>query len=1375
MSSDYLKQLQLTKQLEQKARELAKERRDAEARLQAAHDALSFACALNLDVTDAEASLAAASESFSKREHTAAVAQADRCLEKVRDLERNLLATIVEQVRTEIEAIGGSEELEKRLEEALAMSERPHEALELADVIRGDVARLAEERLRQRVERAKELRRYAASIELQVDVSDEDIDTVLPHLSDNGPEAAWKELDALMEHVLAPFRSLFDGRSSEIVGLVEQASRAEVSLDALTDLVDEAEEALRSNDAERALERLDEAERRRDDILIEAVRRRIDALRAEADEVADKGGELTTFWAELRSSEDAVGTIVLEPLRRAGEALQEARAEVLMRAMQALRPRLMLSHRLGVDISEASSLLDEARDLLARRELSTALELTDRARDVLDAGLSGHFALADELARTRELFLTVRGLHMTQGEASEMVAESRRLALAGKIDEARSLLAGAAERLNALMLDVGTRRVFSGLASLSQAIAVGADVEGERQRLLDALEDFRSGQHRALSELEEVAGLIQRASSEVAAERVRSASKRISSPSVDLSDLAPLVDEAHQLLGEGELLNAVGIARDVEQEAIFRQRDASVAMGQKANELMALSRELGCTSNTIGQKMALAHRSLDPADTAAMYADVISYATQLIRDELTSLLARLSRDIATARRNGVWVERAGKLSDDAAHKLLADDIVGCHATMVDARAELERASALHMETYNRIAFLTRALGQSGLPAKNPAQARLDATKRLFEAGKYDGARVSANACLQELEGLAAASLIPDRMEEARDLVALLEDLSLDMPEVHALMGKAEESYEQGRHEEALSSLKEIERAASRAVRKGLRARIKETTSQLDLCSRLGCDVASARSILDRAASMLNELRYQDALRAVRFADSEGERLLALFRSVQTNLERAEMYLEEAEERGVLVEEAHALLERAHDEMRGGKQSLALERGRMVHELVFNAVSPRLEAHLDEVESRHRLSDLEGGDLRSWGIDRQTVSDALQRGPRWAYLMADRYEEVLKAVGEIRARALSALESMPSTVPPRDVRAAKEAFERGDFLHCISILTPSMAEEPLLGSLERRRTAIIDELRDMGSRTPGADIDRSLDAMSTASPKQFWELYSDVIEALAVRRHEMRRERIGHLIDSLRAIALLRQGSRPAMAEELLSRPLSGLSDDDLQALEELRGEAEGIIVADIERVRNDEQAHSASQNALARAEALLRDGCYTLAAQAVREAVLARGWTVEEREALWTECAHLMRRVSALEELGGDLTETRKNLHKAFVSSPGPSRDAMADAWSLVNEEERLLLPSIRVEVQRSTSKDGWSRMSIVLVNEGGIAVGLRAGAKGNVRGALPDALPLGKRRAEIEVRDNASVRLFYRPLCSAKEESIPALIEEGI
>ena len=551
------------------------------------------------------------------------------------------------------------------------------------------------------------------------------------------------------------------------------------------------------------------------------MRRRIDALRAEADEVADKGGELTTFWAELRSSEDAVGTIVLEPLRRAGEALQEARAEVLMRAMQALRPRLMLSHRLGVDISEASSLLDEARDLLARRELSTGLELTHRARERARRGPERPLRPGRRAGPHQGAVPHGKGAPYDPGRGVGDGAESRRLALAGKIDEARSLLAGAAERLNALMLDVGTRGSSRDSPASHRRSPSGPMWRASGSGCSTPWRISESGQHRALSELEEVAGLIQSASSEAAAERGPVASKRISSPRWTSPTSRPLVDEGPSACwARGKLLNRGGHRQGCRAGGHLQTAGRVRRDGTEGERTDGLEPGAGLHLEHDRAEDGPRPSLLDPADTAAMYADVISYATQLIRDELTSLLARLSRDIATARRNGVWVERAGKLSDDAAHKLLADDIVGCHATMVDARAELERASALHMETYNRIAFLTRALGQSGLPAKNPAQARLDATKRLFEAGKYDGARVSANACLQELEGLAAASLIPDRMEEARDLVALLEDLSLDMPEVHALMGKAEESYEQGRHEEALSSLKEIERAASRPSGRG---------------------------------------------------------------------------------------------------------------------------------------------------------------------------------------------------------------------------------------------------------------------------------------------------------------------------------------------------------------------------------------------------------------------------------------------------------------------------------------------------------------------------------------------------------------------------
>ena len=1368
MSSDYLKQLQLTKQLEQKARELARERREAEARLAAARDALSFARKFDLDVADVEATLAAASEAFSQREHAASMAHADECLRKLRDIEQKGAATIAESVHMMLGAIGGSAELEERLDKAL-MSSRPDEALALVDAIRADVDKEAGERLKRRAARAHELLRYADSIGVRADIGSEDIDAVLVRLSDSGPEPAWDHLDMLTERLLAPFRSLFDKRCSDITDLVAQASRAEVDLSTLTDLVDEAEDALRSCEAERAFELLGEAEKHRPDILNEGVRQRINVLKGEAYEVGEKGGKLSVFKEELRRSEKAAGAKSLEPLHRASEALQEARTEVLMNAICTLRPRLLLSHRLGVDISEALSLLDEARRSLTSRKLSDALGCTERARGVLDAGLSGHFALSDELGRTRELFLAMRDLRLPQGEPSRMVAESRELALSGKLDEARSLLVSAAARLNTLMFDAGIRRAISGITGLSQAIAVGAKVDDQRERLLDALKEFRNGQPHAVSELEDISSLLQSASSEAVAERVRCASERISSPPVDLSGLTPRIDDARRFLDEGKLLNAVCIARDVEAEAMARQRDVSIIMSRKAEDLLALSRVLGCTSETVEHKMGLAQRFVDPADTAAIYADVISYAAHLIRDELTSLLARLSRDIATARRNGVWVDKASKLSEDAAHRLNADDVKGCHQTMLEARTELERLAALHIDLYNRIAFLSRALGSSGLPPKNPAQARIDATKRLFEAGKYDGARVSAAASLQVLEASAAASLVPGRIENARDLVALLQDMSLDLPDIHSLMQKAKEAHQRDRHEEALSYLKDIEQAASETIRKGLKERMDETSSRLAHCSILGCDVASASNILGRAASLLNESRYQDALRAVRFASSEGERLLALFRSVEANLERGEMFLEEAEEFGVQVREAHALLKRAHEEMHSGKQSLALERGRMVHELTFNAVSARLDILLNEIESKHALSDLAGYDLRSWGIDRQTVSNALHRGPRWAYMAAERYDEILSDVAEMRSRALSVLDAISPNTPAREAKAAREAFERGDFSHCIAVLAPVMAEEPMRSALWRRRLTILDELRDRASITPDTAVDHLLDAMATAPPKRFWVLRGEVLEAISLRQREVRRKRIGQLIDSLRAITLLRAGSMSDLAERFLSCPLSELRDDDLRLVEELSKEAEEAVVAEIERARND-GARDAAHAALAEAEALLKDGSLTLAARAVREAHLARDWTVEERAALWRECTELVRNVSALEALGGQLEEVRDLLQESLISSPDRSREAMADAWSLVMKEGRLLLPAIRVEVlHMAPSADGWNRVSTVLVNEGGIAVGLRTVA-GEIRGVLPDFLPPGERCAEFEVRRDAAVRLLYRPLLSSKEESSPVL-----
>ena len=95
MSSDYLKQLQLTKQLEQKAKELTRERRQAEARLSDVRKALDAAKGAGIDVTEPEATLTQASEAFTQRDNAKVLALADNCVGQLQELKRERLSSIV--------------------------------------------------------------------------------------------------------------------------------------------------------------------------------------------------------------------------------------------------------------------------------------------------------------------------------------------------------------------------------------------------------------------------------------------------------------------------------------------------------------------------------------------------------------------------------------------------------------------------------------------------------------------------------------------------------------------------------------------------------------------------------------------------------------------------------------------------------------------------------------------------------------------------------------------------------------------------------------------------------------------------------------------------------------------------------------------------------------------------------------------------------------------------------------------------------------------------------------------------------------------------------------------------------------------------------
>jgi len=1364
LTSDYLKQLQLTKQLERKAKEAARERKVAEARLTEVQAAIEKAKAEGLSTEEAERTCDEAREAFARRDHAAVLSLATKCQEQLDGQRRARAHEILEAARELLAPVpGDSAELEALLEQAAATDVAAEEAIALAERARSEAGRFAAARFDELVARAGALLDLADRTGVAADGRQE----LERAKGTEDRTAAWAPLTECMAKVLAAFDARSEARAVEVEKVIAEAAAVGADLSALGQALQEVRALLEKGEVEASLELLERTEGSVDETLVRAVEARLEELRRMAGELAAEGGDLRDFEEAAKKAEERRDRSALPLLRRADLALQHAVESLVLHSIEPLRPRLGLANRLGADLGPALASLEGARQAARERDLHAALDRVAEAERAAEEALRGHVELARELARTRELFLAARAVRLTPGSASEVVADSRQRALAGDLVASRTLLAEAGERMHALLQDAGARRALAGLTLLSEALAMGAEAQQAEEELMERLEELREGEViDTVAALDQLVVLLRERCGEAARERVARVEGRLSTLA-DPADLAPQVKEARTLLEQGELLKAALLAGDVEAEAITRQHAAADALAGQVGRLLDIANQLGAETEGLQRALGEIDRFADPLPILARLTDLNRKAEALARSLLEEAISRLQRSSAAARKNGVRAAAVERLCREVS-AALPGSVEDAFARLRRAEGELEKLVALHTEVYDSIVTLSRLAMEARLPPGSAALASLEETKRLFEAGRYDGARISARACLQEMEAAAAPVLAARLLAECRDLAEAASQVGVALSISPAALQAAEDDIAQGRAEQAAAALRDARQSAIDAIRKELERRIMVVGRTLRAGDRLGVDVTGPREVLDKASSLLADDRYLDAHRAVRFAASEAERAVSAARAVEAEVETAERALADAEESGIAVLGAPAVLAQARRFLDEGKHPLARERAGMVRRLVREAAIDHIASALETLESEHGAAALIGEDLARTGLSREAVLEALEaRGPSAALRTMRRYASALAGAKEARALAEAAVEEASrcpqGSAQAEALPAAREAMGRGAFVEAAALLRPAGQEQAARDALDARRGAVLAALRPLA----GSSADALLAEMRTAAPERFWKLHREVLRRASRAEIEARQEELAGLVDALRALLLLTPDELSPAAQRLLSRRPSELDEIELSFIPQLREEAEDAIRWNMREVREVRQAYiDATRAALAEAAALLSEGCLARSALAVVEARHALGWTVDRRRALWEQHRELRGRLRTLEVRGADVARACGLLAKAVSSSPHEANEALEAARSLVEREERALAPRIRVEVLEAREANGSRKVIVDLINEGGAAVGVRAeGADG-----VPAVLPSGRHRTELEVRDR-ELRLCYRPLFSRTEETVTAAL----
>ncbi len=1382
MTTDYLKQLQLTKQLEQKAREAARIHRTSEERLTEAQCALDRAREDGLPLAEAEAAHAEAANAFARRDYPTVLACSARCLELLAGQRRTCIQEFLDAARAAIAPIPKAEsdaELTSLFDETAAMCEQGHleKAQSLAEQARDRAERYADRCLHERMERAREL--ILLTERLGLNGEGEDILSSAENMREGEDRAdKWRQLDACMDLLHGIFSEHFDSHREIIDNIVAKGDAANVDLLPLTRMLREGQAALELGDYETSINLIEQAMKEKDSIISMAVQERLAALQEECTILEEWGADLCTFKEAALLVEGEEGECTLPPLLQASEALREARVSVVLQAINDIRPRLLLARRLQLDISPILARLEGIRET-AGEDLDSALAGVAAAEELTDAALWGHAELAEELQRTMELFLSARQVGISPGPAGALVTESRLCAIAGEIETAHNRMVDARESVYCALQDAGTRKGLSALSILSEAMAIGADVEEEGAKLMRVLEELRRGEvNGTVAELCRITNILREESERTAHAWVDHAAEVLSYSSIDFSDLTERLEEAGDLATRGEALSAALLSEDIVAEGRSRQSAMIRKLSNRIRRLMDICRQMG--DDPFALDPLAFERSSEPEETIYFLEGALQDLRAFVRGKLGTYMVQLSRSMIEARKKDISIINVQKIADEANRKLKSGDVEMGFAGLRHAEAELETTIALHAEVHGQMISLSRLMDEVELPPGSSAREHFEETERLFEQGMYNKAQATSQACLREIETVAAAALAPRRLQECQDLAALTEQMEMDAKTLKSAIQKAENHVRNGLAEEALSTLREGWDSGIQTIQEGLGEQIEIVTRRLAWARRLGSDVKEAQKILAEADPLLEERRYLDTFKTIRLAAAEGDRSMAHVYIAHEEVARAASMLEDAVEFGIDTKEASTLLAQARKDLREEKISMAQEKARGAQEIIHRAASDMLSRSIDKLEREHDAPALRGEDLGRTGHEPQAVLKILKEGGLYqAIWEMERYERALLEVGGSRSQASTILDQVrscpTSSAMAPILPAAEAAFSRGAFEECTALLRTAERERAALEALQGRRRAILSKLRKQVERE-GQTIatEALLDEMSGAAPVQFWKLHREVLSLLDREATEERQEKAAGLIDALRALLILESDDLPPAARRLLSCPISQLDADDLNLSFQMREEAEQAIQRAMRSAREAQHCMDATRSALVGASTLLSSGFLTLSASMAREAQHALGWTMGQRREMWGEHHELLARVKAAEEQGADGKTARALLARAIIATPQEARDIMTAARAQVEAEERAIFPVIHLEAERMVEGEGkWKTVEISLINDGGTAVDLRAEAEGGeLRGALPRVLTPGQRKVSLDIRGTDSIRLSYRPLFSRDEKTLIMTLE---
>jgi tetratricopeptide (TPR) repeat protein len=984
LASNYLKALQLTKQLEKKAQEATHNRKLADTEIAAAEELIEKAKHMDANVAKAEAKLTEATSALAQKEFKSALELSQESRKIAQKTLQDHVNMVLESTDNLVKLAGdiGIEvpDLKESLTNAdnLVKEGKFEEGLELAKKGWEEVDKLLNEKVSEAFTKAQSLIVLAKKIGQDVTEMESLLDKAREHTEKSDYESALKFINECLQSA---------GKLSEdeITKLTERAStlidlgiRISEDVSKAEEVFKKAQTALEENNYETAKELADKS-------LIEAekvLEKGTSKLIRSSDDLIREGkkinAEVTKASLLFNKAKESLKSKNYEEVydftNQIGEEVENAQFQAVLKTISLSRPKFITAKNIGADLAGAMKYLDMARKSLKEKQFSEAMEYARKGETTINGVISNYEGAKEELQLITKALSRAAKIGVDTTTIKDMMKDAKKAFNAKDYKEAMTLISKCRETIEPAMHDRTQEIVETTGGFVAIGERTGADVKKAQEYLNQALAALKSSDYEKAISLSEKSR--------------REAGEGLKHGITDeLKDFAKIVASIENEEGKKRCIKILSKSKEALDEGNYENAYEHVmecknyvdgliksALEYSETGIKMLNEMKGATADY--EKTLVENKALFEEKN---YAKAIVLSRQLKneinnqQEKITSeMLVSISENLIKAQDMGIDITQQTKRISEAKAAIGKRSYNDAYKIMTQSNEEAMSFMEKHADLSGSLGSVKAQLedaSKKGIDVSGVSK-KLNIAEKALKASKFDVVTKNLDEIKTEMENESTIYSIKEKLAVSKDCIAIAKSLDLNTSEVELGHKKAVIFMNNGQMENAMKSAVKSAESAEELCNLKISEMLSTAYSMIIEAKKIGLDVLTVEVLYQKAEEALALHKYEKAAKYSSQSLDEIEEIRDESQRSANIIHLAGNYIQEAENIKADVTEAKKLLEKAFSELKNNEYMVSIELGKKCIRSAKLAKEKKVSDAIDLFRSLIEKSKGEGVDVSS---------------------------------------------------------------------------------------------------------------------------------------------------------------------------------------------------------------------------------------------------------------------------------------------------------------------------------------------------------------------------------------------------------------------